>query len=217
MILSLGIQLIVLILTAYPLSRPKEKLMGRNFIMGFFVFTMIFNGGLIPTYLVVSKLNLLNSMWVYPLVGGIGIGNMMILMNFIRGLPEELEEAARIDGAGELTVLVKILLPLLKPSLATLSLFIIVGQWNDWFCGMIYMQQQERYPLQTYLQSLLKSFDELMQKFGSGTEYQLLISMMNARTGLASKLFLAALTVMLVYPFLQKYFTKGLVLGSVKG
>lgn len=215
-VLSLVVQLVVLVLTAYPLSRSKDKLLGRDWIMGFFIFTMIFGGGIIPTYLVVSKLGLLNSMWVYPLAGGIGVSNMLILMNFMRGLPQELEEAAIIDGAGTFTVLFKILLPLLKPSLATIALFIIVHHWNDWFGGMIYMQQPERYPLQTYLQSLLKNFDELMQLYGSGTQYQLLISMMNTRTGRAAQLFLASLPVMLVYPYLQKYFTSGLVLGSVK-
>ena len=136
-------------------------------------------------------------------------------MNFIRGLPEELEEAAMIDGAGTVKILVRIILPLLKPALATVGLFSIVGHWNDWFAGMIYMSRAENYPLQTYLQSLMVSFEQMMQK--SGTDYTVLLSMMNARTGRAAQLFLAALPVMMIYPFLQKYFTKGLVLGSVKG
>ena len=137
-------------------------------------------------------------------------------MNFIRSLPEELEEAAAIDGASPIQILVRVLLPLLKPALATVGLFCIVAHWNDWFSGMIYMNSPKDYPLQTYLQSLLQNFEQLLQKEGS-QDIQRLLAMMNARTGRAAQLFLGAIPVMLVYPFLQKYFTKGLVLGSVKG
>lgn len=214
-ILGVGINLILMILTAYPLSKSKEKLKGRNIYMGFFVLTMIVSGGLIPTYLVVSKMGLLNSIWALILPGAVPVYNMIILMNFIRELPEELEEAAMIDGAGPLTVLVKIVLPLLKPALATVGLFCIVTHWNDWFSGMIYMQDPSNYPLQTYLQTLLKSFDEILKS--AGTDYIKLVSMMNVQTGRAAQLFLGALPVMLIYPFLQRYFTEGLVLGSVKG
>ena len=140
---------------------------------------------------------------------------MVILMNFIRGLPEELEEAARMDGAGSMTVLLKIVLPLMKPALATVGLFSIINHWNDWFNGMIYMQNPDNYPLQTYLQTLLKSFEELLKS--SGSDYTQLINQMNVQTGRAAQLFLGALPVMIIYPFLQKYFTEGLVMGSVKG
>lgn len=213
--LGVALNLILMILTAYPLSKAKERLSGRNIYMTFFVITMIFNGGLIPTYLVVTKMQLLNSIWALVLPSALGVYNMIILMNFIRGLPEELEEAAMIDGAGPITVLLRIILPLLKPALATVGLFSIVNHWNDWFSGMIYMQSPEKYPLQTYLQTLLKSFEELMK--AAGGDYAQLISMMNVRTGRAAQLFLGALPVMLVYPFLQRYFTEGLVIGSVKG
>lgn len=108
-----------------------------------------------------------------------------------------------------------ILLPVLKPALATVGLFCIVGHWNSWFDGIIYMNNPAKYPLQSYLQTLLQSFEQIMQK--SGTDYAKLLSMMNARTGRAAQLFLGAVPIMLIYPFLQKYFTKGLVLGSVKG
>ena len=214
-LLGVTINVVLMIMTAYPLSKPKEKLAGRNIYMGFFVLTMLIGGGLIPTYLVVVKAGLKNSIWSLILPGALPVSNMIILMNFIRGLPEELEEAAMIDGAGTVKILVRIILPLLKPALATVGLFSIVGHWNDWFAGMIYMSRAENYPLQTYLQSLMVSFEQMMQK--SGTDYTVLLSMMNARTGRAAQLFLAALPVMMIYPFLQKYFTKGLVLGSVKG
>lgn len=214
-VLGVSLNLLLMILTAYPLSKSKEKLSGRNYYMTFFVITMIVNGGLIPTYLVVTKMQLLNSIWALILPSALNVYNMIILMNFIRGLPEELEEAAMMDGAGSIIILIKIMLPLLKPGLATVGLFSIVNHWNDWFGGMIYMQSPEKYPLQTYLQTLLRSFEELLKTAGS--DYSQLINMMNVRTGRAAQLFLGALPVMLVYPFLQKYFTEGLVLGSVKG
>ena len=213
--LGVGVNMVLMILTAYPLSRSKERLLGRNIYMAYFVVTMIVSGGLIPTYLVTTKLGLLNSIWALILPSALNVYNMIILMNFIRNLPEELEEAARIDGAGTMTILRTIVLPLMKPALATVGLFSIISHWNDWFSGMIYMQSPEKYPLQTYLQTLLKSFEELL-KTADG-DYMQLISRMNVRTGRAAQLFLGAIPVMLIYPFLQKYFTDGLVLGSVKG
>lgn len=214
-ILGVGANLLLMIITAYPLSKTKEKLKGRNIYMFFFVLTMLINGGLIPTYLLVVKVGLKNSIWSLILPGALPVYNMVILMNFMRGLPEEIEEAAMIDGAGVFRILVQIMLPLLKPALATVGLFCMVGHWNDWFGGMIYMNRPEDYPLQTYLQTLLQSFEQLMQK--SSNDYATLLSMMNVRTGRAAQLFLGAIPIMLVYPFLQKYFTQGLVLGSVKG
>lgn len=214
-VLGTLINLILMVLTAYPLSKSKLKLTGRNVYMGFFIVTILFNGGLIPTYLVVVKSGLIDSIWSLILPGALPVFSMVILMNFIRGLPEEIEESAIIDGAGPLQILTRILLPLLKPALATVGLFSIVGHWNSWFDGIIYMNNPANYPLQSYLQTLLQSFEQIMLK--SGTDYTQLLSMMNARTGRAAQMFLGAIPILLVYPFLQKYFTKGLVLGSVKG
>lgn len=214
-LLGVSVNIVLMLFTAYPLSKPKEKLVGRNVYMIFFVITMLINGGMIPTYLIVVKTGLINSIWALILPGALPVYNTIILMNFIRGIPEELEEAAQIDGAGYLKILVRILLPVLKPALATVGLFCIVGHWNSWFDGIIYMNDTSKYPLQSYLQTLLQSFEQIMQK--SGTDYAKLLSMMNARTGRAAQLFLGAIPIMLIYPFLQKYFTKGLVLGSVKG
>ncbi len=209
------VNLILMLLTAYPLSKSKDQLAGRNIIMGYFVLTMLIGGGMIPTYLVVVRAGLKNSIWALILPGALSVYNMIILMNFIRNLPPELQEAARIDGAGELQVLVRVMVPLLKPSLATVGLFSIIGHWNNWFGGIIYMDDTARYPLATYLQSLLRDFETLLRT--AGTDYAALIGQMNAQTGRAAQLFLGALPIMLVYPFLQKYFTTGLTLGSVKG
>ena len=214
-ILGVAVNLLFMILTAYPLSKTKSKVAGRNLYMTFFVITMLINGGLIPSYLVVVKAGLRNSIWSLIIPGALPVYNMIILMNFMRGLPEEIEEAALIDGASPIQVLIKVLLPILKPALATVGLFCIVGHWNDWFGAMIYIDNPDKYPLQTYLQTMLLNFEQLMQR--SGTDYTQLLALMNARTGRAAQLFLGALPIMLIYPFLQKYFTKGLVLGSVKG
>ena len=216
-VLGTLINLALMVLVAYPLSKDKEgQLFGRKFYTYFFMITMLIGGGMIPTYLVVSKLGLKNTLWSLVLPGALPISNMIILMNFIRELPEEMEEAASLDGATPIQILLQIILPVLKPALATVGLFCIVGHWNDWFSGMIYMSDVSKYPLQTYLQSIIKSFDQLLLADKSH-DIASLLAQMNARTGRAAQLFLGALPIMIVYPFLQKYFTKGLVLGSVKG
>lgn len=214
-VLGTLVNLVLMVITAYPLSKTKEKVMGRSFYMGFFVITMLLNGGLIPTYLVVVNAGLIDSIWSLILPGALPVFNMIILMNFIRGLPEEIEESATVDGAGPMQILFRILLPILKPSLATVGLFSIVGHWNSWFDGIIYMNNPENYPLQSYLQTLLMNFDQMMLK--AGTDFTKLLSMMNVRTGRAALMFLGTLPILIIYPFLQKNFTSGLVLGSVKG
>ncbi len=213
-LLGTAVNMVLCVLTAYPLSKTKEKFMGRNIYMAYFFITCLIGGGLIPTYLVVVKAGLKDSLWALILPGALPVFNMIILMNFIRGLPAELEEAAEIDGANKIQILVKIMLPLLKPSLATISLFSVVGHWNNWFGGMIYMNDPANYPLQTYMQTLLVSFEELMMK---NTDYAQMLAHMNARTGRAAQLFLGAIPIIVIYPFLQKYFTQGMTIGSVKG
>ena len=209
------INITLMVLTAYPLA--KDELRFRKVYVVFFVITMLFNGGMIPTYLLVSKLGLKNNILALILPGALPVYNMIILMNFIRGLPREIEEAAWIDGATPFQTLVQVIFPLLGPSLATVGLFSMVGHWNDWFSGLIYMSNPDMYPLQTYLQTLLVNFEQLLQSSGNGADIMAILSKMNARTGRAAQLFLGALPIMMVYPFLQKYFTKGLTLGSVKG
>ena len=213
-VLGTLLNLILMVLTAYPLS--KEELVGRKFFTAFFVITMLVGGGMIPTYLLVSGLGLKDTIWALVLPGALPVYNMIILMNFIRGLPHEIEEAAMIDGANPFQILAMVIFPLLGPSLATVGLFSMVGHWNDWFSGMIYMSDPQNYPLQTYLQTLLVDFEQLLQSDSSG-DIQAILSKMSARTGRAAQLFLGALPIMLAYPFLQKYFTKGLTIGSVKG
>jgi putative aldouronate transport system permease protein len=214
-ILGVGINLILMVMAAYPLSKAKSQFKARNIFMVYFVITMIIGGGLIPTYILVTKLKLLNTLWALVLPGALPVWTMVILMNFMRQMPQEIEEAAIVDGAGVWMRLFRVMLPLLKPALATVSLFCAVGHWNDWFSGLIYMRSPSMYPLQTYLQGLLLKMEEMMRI--AGVDYMRLLSMLSVRTGRAAQLFMGALPMMILYPFLQKYFTKGLVIGSVKG
>ena len=166
-------------------------------------------------FMVIKELGMYDTVWAVILPGAISSWNLIVMRTFFQGIPVGLEEAALIDGASPFTVLFCVILPLLKPSLATVGLFSIVGHWNDWFGGLIYMQNNMRYPLQTYLQTLLRNFEQII-RLAQG-DYAQIISMMDVRTGRAAQLFLGALPIMLIYPFLQKYFTTGLVMGSVKG
>lgn len=209
------INIVLIVLTAYPLSKTGDKLHGRNFYMGYFFLTMLIGGGMIPTYLVVSKTGLINTLWALIIPGALPVYNMIIMMNFMRGIPKELEESALIDGASPIQILMQVLMPVLKPALATITLFCILNHWNDWFSGLLYMNRTTNYPLQTYLQTMLVDFETLLRQ--NSTSYIEIVSKMNARTGRAAQIFLAALPMLAIYPFLQKYFTKGLTLGSVKG
>ena len=214
-ILGVGLNMVLMILTAYPLSKSTLDFSARNYYMAFFAITMIFGGGLVPFFILLSNLNMLDTIWSLVIPGGLPVFSMIILMNFMRGLPDELEAAAMVDGAGYFTILFRILLPVLKPALATVALFAFIFHWNEWFLGMLFMNNPDNFPLQTYLQTLLVDFRSLMRSF-SGDHMQL-VSRLNERTGRAAQLFLGMLPVLVVYPFLQKYFTKGLVMGSVKG
>ena len=215
-LLGVSINLVLMIITAYPLSKTKKQVAGRNIYMVFFMITMLIGGGMIPTYLVVTSLGLKDTIWALVLPGALPVSNMIVLMNFMRELPDEIEEAAAIDGASPVQIVIKVLLPILKPALATVGLFCIVAHWNDWFNGMIYMSNPDNYPLQTYLQSMLQNFEKMLHS-GSSADMRDLMAQLNEKTGRAAQLFLGAIPVMVIYPFLQKYFTKGLVLGSVKG
>ena len=214
-LLGVGINLFCMITTAYPLSKSTKQFPDRNFFMFFSVFTMLFGGGLVPWYILMSNLHLLNSIWALVLPLSVPVSSMAILMNFMRSLPKEMEEAAAIDGAGNFRILWSILLPVLTPSLATVGLFAFVYHWNDWFSGALFINNPAKYPLQTYLQTLLTNMRDMMRQ--SGSNYYELLQRMNEQTGRASQLFLGLVPILVVYPFVQKYFTTGLVMGSVKG
>ncbi|WP_321004474.1 carbohydrate ABC transporter permease [Eisenbergiella porci] len=214
-LLGVSLNMVLMVCTAYPLSKNKKQLAGKSVYTWFFVITMLIGGGLIPTYLVIVKLRLIDTIWSLLLPGALPVYNMIILMNFFKSTPEELEEAAQIDGAGVLTILRKIILPISKPGLATVALFCIVSHWNSWFDGLIYMNNPGHYPLQSYLQTLIINPEQMLRI--AGGDYTKVLAMVNARTGRAAQLFLGALPILMVYPFLQKYFSSGLLMGSVKG
>ena len=158
----------------------------------------------------------MDNIWGLVLCGGVPIFNLILVMNFVKNLPEELEEAAKIDGAGPWRYLVSILLPLLKPVLATVVLFTIVGYWNDFFQGMVLSTREESYPLQTYIQQLVVSTN-LQQMSSMSLEQMNRMSKLNNESLNAAKIFVAMIPVLIIYPFLQRYFVKGITLGSVKG
>lgn len=207
------ITMLAIILTAYPLSKEKSTFHARGKYAWIFIVTMMFGGGLIPTYMTIRYLGMLDTIWALVLPGAVPIFNVVLMMNFFRSIPHEIEEAAFIDGAGHFKTLVKIYLPLSLPSLATVSLFVIVNHWNSWFDGIIYMNHTYNYPLQSYLRTIIINPD--LQSMTSSEE--LVMSEISERTFKAAQIFLGALPILCVYPFLQKYFMSGLTMGSVKG
>ena len=199
------------ILTAFPLSRTAKAFPGRNVFMWLFVFGMILNVGLVPWYLTISNYELIDSFWALILPGAVPIWSVIILMNFFRNIPRELDEAARIDGANPWQLLWSIYLPTSLPALATIALFAIVGHWNSFFDGLILMNNPANYPLQTYIQQLVIADRPALH----GGQAQMLAQLSN-NTLNAAKLFVAMLPILLIYPLLQRYFVRGIMLGAVK-
>lgn len=213
-VVGAGLQMLLTLLMAYPLSKSDRIFTARNHYMRIMVFCMLFSGGLIPWYLVIKGLGLINSFWALVLPGAVNISNTIIMMNFFKGLPPSMAESAAIDGASPLTTLFKIYVPLSTPSIATLSLFSIVGQWNGYFDGMILINDPKKIPLQTYIQSLVA---DVSSKMNSMTAEELLnYSKISSLTFNAAKIVVAMIPVMIIYPLLQKYFVTGLVMGAVK-
>lgn len=217
-LLGVSINLILIVFTAYPLSKSKEQFRMRHIYSWFFVLTILFNPGLIPSYMVVRYTGLLDTIWALVLPGALPVFSTLVVMNYIRGLPKELEEAAFIDGAGHLQTLSLVILPVATPTIATVALFSFIGHWNSWFDGLIYMRLTDHYPLQTYLQTVIIKPDVFFSNTRNmSQDLHTLLQLVDARTTSAAQLFLGTIPIMLVYPFLQRYFTSGLVLGSVKG
>lgn len=213
-VLGVAVNMILTVLAAYPLSREKWEFHGRSFYAWFFVITMLFSGGLIPTYLVVFNTGLINSIWALILPGAVPVYNVILMMNFFRSTPKALEEAARMDGAGKFRVLWNIYIPLAKPSLATVLLFSFVGHWNDWFSGLLYMKKTENYPLQSYLRTII--IQQSLMSQNNAVDLKELANISD-RTKNAAQIFIAMIPILIIYPLLQKHFAKGIIMGSVKG
>ncbi len=217
LLLGVSVNTLLTVLAAYPLSREKGAFRGRAFYAWFFVLTMLFQYGLIPGYMSVKFTGLIDTIWALVLPRAVPVFNVIVLLNFFRSLPRELEESAYMDGATHWRTLWSIYIPLSKPALATVTLFCIVGHWNAWFDGLIYMNRASNYPLQTYLRTVIVAPEVFLRRLISGGDYQAILQYVGVRTSRAAQLFVATIPVLVAYPFLQKYFTKGLVLGSVKG
>lgn len=205
---------LIVMLTAFPLSLDHIRLPGRTAYKIFMLVGLLFTGGLIPTFISYGTLGLLNNFWVLILPLAINVFFIIIMLNFMRGIPRELSEAAWLDGASHFDVLFRIYVPISKPAIATITLFAAVTHWNAWFDGLVFMQKVEDWPLQTWLYSLVTTRQIQWQSAGASAS----LDLQNATPdGLAAALIvMAALPIMLVYPFLQRYFVTGLTLGSVK-
>jgi putative aldouronate transport system permease protein len=210
---ALAISMPVKIMMAYALSKSKGVYPERNTVMWIAVFTMLFNGGLIPTYIVVKSYGLVNSFWALILPMVMNVWDTIIMMNFFISVPVELEEAADMDGANAMQTLLSVYLPVAIPMLATITLFTVVNHWNDFFLGLIYINDPKNYPIQTYIRSLSVKID-----FSTITDPRILAERLKVSsiTFNAAKIVVSMTPIVCVYPFLQKYFVKGLVMGSVK-
>ncbi|RAP74685.1 carbohydrate ABC transporter permease [Paenibacillus montanisoli] len=211
-LLGVAISMLLTTLAAYPLSKSKAAFKHQPVFAWYLVMTMLFSGGLIPSFMIVKYTHLLDSIWALVIPSAISVFNVLLLSNFFRNVPKEIEESAFMDGAGHFKTLFSLYLPLSLPIVATLIVFSAVGHWNSWFDGLIYMNSQDKYPLQSYLQTiLLESNTKVMTK-----EYAALLSKVSDRTIKAAQVFIASIPILLVYPFMQKYFISGMMIGAVK-
>lgn len=218
-VIGMATGLFVTLLVAYGLS--YKSLPWRSPILTYILLTMLFNGGLVPFYIQLNHLGLLNTFWVYIIPSIFSVWNMFVMLKFIQGIPEALIESAELDGASPPRILFQIIIPLSKPMLAALGLFIAVGHWNDWFAGAFYVTDQSLIPVQTFLQQLLSASD-ISAVLGSNTNQEAIArsSQMKNLTLMSIKMtvvMVSAIPILCVYPFLQKYFVKGVLVGSVKG
>ncbi|MFC6315923.1 carbohydrate ABC transporter permease [Lapidilactobacillus achengensis] len=204
---------LVTMLTAYPLS--KKDLVGRNVITMFFVITMFVGGGLIPTYLIIKDLGMLDTPWALIVPGAVNVWNIILARTYFNGLPKELSEAATIDGANDLQILFKIMLPLAKPIMFVLFLYAFVGQWNAYFDAMIYLKNPDLQPLQLVLRNILIQNQPSQDMIGANTamaEMKQIAELIKYST-----IVISSLPLIVMYPFFQKYFDKGILVGSIKG
>lgn len=212
-LLGVSLNVLMCILTAYPLSKDNQKLRARTVYTWFFFITMLVSGGMIPNFVLVGQLGLRDNILSLILPGALPVFNLVLMINFFRQVPIEMEEAAMIDGASHVKILAQIYVPLSKAAMATISLFCMVNHWNAWFDGMIYMKSPEKLPLQTYLRNVILKMDMSQM---TGDDYGLL-QMLSNDSIKCTQIVVAVIPILCVYPFLQKYFVKGIVLGGVKG
>lgn len=201
-------------ITAYPLSRGKFRTKG--FISKFYLVTMFFGGGMIPTYMAMRNLQLIDTFWVMVLPGAVSAWNIILMRSFFKTIPESLYESAYLDGANDLQVLAKIVVPLSKPIFATIGLFTVVGHWNNFFSGLLYLNDAKKYPLQMILRNILfnASFSANSAEAGNMAD---MMQFTSTEALKAASIVITMFPIICIYPFIQKYFIKGVMIGSVKG
>ncbi len=209
-LLGTSLNMILVILTAYPLSKTPRVFKGRTLFIWFFVFAMLFDGGLIPSFLVVRSLGLLNTLGALIFPNAVPIFSVILMMNFFRDVPKELEESALIDGASHWRVLWHIYIPMSLPAIATLTLFAAVNHWNAWFDGLIYMNNAN-YPMQTFLRTVVVEYD--LTNVGIDPRD---LQRLSDRAIRGAQIIVATVPILVVYPFLQRYFISGIKLGAIK-
>ena len=213
-ILAVIINTVLTVSMAYPLTKNKRQFKGRDVYINLLVFAMLFNGGLVPTFLALKEYHLLNTIWALILPGAVPIFNVILLMNFMMGIPKSLEEAAILDGANPVQVLTRVYLPCSVPVIATVALFSILGSWNDFYSGLMYITTINKYTLMTYIQSITINMEDIIR---NGTMEEILRASQVSQQNLnAAKIVVAVVPLLLIYPLLQKYFITGIVIGSVK-
>ncbi len=219
-VITVVFSLIVTFSSAYALTRRSLK--GHKFITLYYIVTMYIGAGMIPTYILYRHLGLMNSFWVYVIPFGMSVYNMLIMRSFIEGIPVSLEESALIDGANEIQVMYKIIIPLSKPVLATVALWVAVGQWNDYTTSLYYVTERKLFTLQYMMMRMIKQGEAIQAMIADALKEgadvsQLQMSTTTSASTQAAMLIVTTVPIICVYPFLQKYFVKGVTLGAVKG
>ncbi|MCI9335672.1 MAG: carbohydrate ABC transporter permease [Lachnospiraceae bacterium] len=205
--------MLITILVAYPLSKESTQLRLRGVYAWIFFFTMLFSGGLIPGYLLIQNLHMMDTIWALILPMAVPVYNIVLMLNFFRGIPKELEEAALIDGANQFQTCFRIYVPCAKPSIATLTLFTFISHWNSYFDGLIFSNFPDSYPLASFLYTVVVKRDMSLLSIEQIRE----MAMVDDRTIRCAQIFISLIPIMIIYPFAQKYFVKGMTVGSVKG
>jgi len=208
-VVGTAINLVMTLVFAYPLSR--NHVMIRGAVLKFVLFTMLFNGGMIPTYILVKQLGLLDTLWALMIPGAISAYNLIIMVNFFRAVPKELEEAGIVDGMSDVQILFGIFIPLSMHAVATQALFYAVGKWNIFFAAVMYINDMKKYPLQVLLRQII------LQDETIGTAHSDAVLDMPPETKKAASMFFSVIPILCVYPFLQRYFISGVTVGSIKG
>jgi len=202
-------------------AMKKKYFKGKNVILVYLMIPMFFGGGLIPVYLLYSKLGLLNNFLVYVLPGAFSMYNMVIFRTYLQTIPDSFEESAKLDGANEITIMIKIMIPLSKPILATIALWMLVSHWNDWVTSMYFVTKQKLYTMQYVLMKLLKQYEEIQkmiqQSLEAGKQVEVGVAQKATPESIqAAQIILTTIPIVITYPFLQKYFIKGVMIGAIK-